>query len=579
MLIFRNSAISFLLFLLSVSVSTGNPFVSFETLACTGTEDDLIVHVDSGISIRNRQKGHYYKMIQWDQGQFTEFAWWKETELGAIVQFMNFRVAFPPGYNKADSGRFYPVILMLHGTAESGRKDDQKFEYDPSDPRYDNNSAQLLGAGEHHYKAIVRPESQTNAFPGILIFPQASYNGGWGEENVCIIGQFLEWMIRNYHLDQDRITVHGLSAGARGVWQIAGSRPDLIAAALPMSGVGTDFESQTKIVNTTPMWIFQGELDTNPSVSYSGMWYDELVKNGGTPKYTLYEGVGHGTWPLAYDEPDFFVWIRDQNKRKIHIMGGDLRENSCETPLTDPVDLGFSAGFLDYQWMRNGAAIPGANSRFYTVSETGIYSVQFKRRVDSTWDESYSLDMFYNDPNLPNYKPSLEAAGPTILPYYGLDRTLVLVADRKFTSYQWFKDDEPLDGILENELLLNDAQGQLFSPEDAGVYRVLAFDQNGCTTGLSDPVTITWDSSRVITNKRPLIYPNPFYDFFRIKLPDDSYLGQELVLYDQAGRLVLQEKIIHRIMQVDLSTLPAGIYLLKTGNKISRVIKAARYSD
>lgn len=538
-------------------------------------ESNFTVHIDSGLSIRNHEKGHYYPMMKWDETPYKEFAWWDETDKGSIIHFMNFRVVFPPNFVRSTDKR-YPAIVMLHGTSGSGRKDDDYFDYHPSDTRYDNNSKQLHNGGQEHLKAVNTAEAQ-GGFTGIVIVPQASYNGGWGDANIHMIARFLEWMIENYQVDQYRIAVHGLSNGAKGAWKLATDRPDLITAALPMSGTGNgDIDSIANVLVTTAMWIFQGELDTNPSASYAQRWYEGLVSKGGTPKYTVYKNTRHTTWPLAYAEPDFFAWIRAQNKRRIHIMGGDPRENPCEEPVTETLRLGFSAGFLDYQWMRDGEEIPGANDRFLTAAEEGIYSIKFKRRTDSTWDESFSLDVYYNDPNLPEYKPSLKADGYTTLPYYGLDRTLKLIADRKFTSYNWFKDGEPIAGFDGDELLLNNVEGTLFTPEDAGVYTVMAFDQYGCTSAVSDPLTVTWDSTLVIDNKKPLVYPNPFYDEVHVKFPDRTFLEKDLALYDHGGRMILQEKITNQVMTLDLSRLPAGVYILLAGKSRMRVIKAAR---
>ena len=346
------------------------------------------VHYDSDISARNRQLNHYHKMVSWDDSQYREFTYYETSQYGAIMDFMNWRAIFPPGYD-ANSNKKYPMIVMLHGAGESGRKWTGRYQYDSSDPRYDNNGHQLLHGGREHRDAVNRNPSHAQAFPGIVIFPQVSYNGVWTGDNILMASLIIEHMIEEYDADPFRIAVHGLSNGAKGVWEFASQRPDLFAAGAPMSGVGTDRDAMTDSLVTMPLWIFQGGTDTNPSPSWSQQWYDELQQKGGKPRYTLYNGVGHGTWTYAYAEPDFFSWILDQDKREIFYFAESL---FTPTP-SNTLKLGFSAGFPEYQWTRNGVNIPGATERYYIATQGGVYTVKFKQRINNQWAESFEIDL------------------------------------------------------------------------------------------------------------------------------------------------------------------------------------------
>ena len=346
------------------------------------------VNYQEDASVRNRKIGHYYKMVSWNDSQYREFAYYETSQYGSIMDFMNWRAIFPPGYNKNDSKK-YPTIVMLHGAGESGRKWTGRFQYESTDPRYDNNGHHLLWGGNEHLQAVNRSPSHSRAFPGIVIFPQVSYNGVWTGNNTAMAALIIEYMIREHNVDPFRIAVHGLSNGAKGVWQFASERPDLFAAGLPMSGVGTDQQAMTDVLVTTPVWIFQGETDTNPSPSWSLQWYNTLKNKGGKPRYTLYAGTGHGTWNKAYAEPDFFSWILQQDKRKIHFFA----EVVFQPTTSKPLKLGFSDGYLAYQWTRNGQNISGATGRYYTATTGGKYTVKFKQRINNQWAESHVLDL------------------------------------------------------------------------------------------------------------------------------------------------------------------------------------------
>jgi predicted peptidase len=358
------------------------------------------VHFQSGNSLRNNQLGHYYKMVTWDDSRYQEFSYWVTNTSGSVVEFLNWRAIFPPGYQEAGTTK-YPMIIMLHGAGESGREWGGHFAYTPDDPRYDNNSHNLLWGGMEHRDAVNRSSSDSRSFPGIVIFPQVSYSGTWStvdwnngalNSNGRMASLIIEHMISQYHADPNRVYVHGLSGGAKGVWDIAAKRPDLFAAMLPMSGVGSDMQIMADILVTTPLWLFQGGLDTNPSPGYSSQWINALKNKGGSPRYTIYPNLDHGTWNTAYAEPDFFSWMLTQDKRKIYVFSDNTSlENQSS------IKLGFSAGFLSYQWLRDGSPIAGATSRFYNVTEPGRYSVRFQRKTDGSLDESFPTQITGGD--------------------------------------------------------------------------------------------------------------------------------------------------------------------------------------
>jgi hypothetical protein len=176
-----------------------------------------------------------YPMVSWNN-KYKEFAAWKSVSgnPNTASSFMNFRVAFPPGFNKADLTKKYPVIMMLHGAGESGRVYGS-LVYEFTDPRMDNNSANLIHGGNEHQLAINRPASDPRSFPGIVVFPQSSSNGAWSDgwnngalsQNQNYLIEFLDYLIAEYNADINRITIHGLSNGARGVWDTSMKRPDL----------------------------------------------------------------------------------------------------------------------------------------------------------------------------------------------------------------------------------------------------------------------------------------------------------------------------------------------------------------
>ncbi|HTH55916.1 MAG TPA: PA14 domain-containing protein [Cyclobacteriaceae bacterium] len=358
------------------------------------------VHFQGGNSMRNSQLGHYYQMVTWDDTQYQEFAYWLSSSGGSVVEFMNWRILFPQGYQQSGTTK-YPMIIFLHGAGESGRQwttsGTGSFNYAPTDPQYDNNDAQLTWGGSEHLQAVNAPTGSSRSFPGIVVFPQVSYNGSWSTgtwsggqmtNNGRMAVSIIEHLISTYNVDQHKIYIHGLSNGAKGIWDVASKRPDLFAAMLAMSGVGTDINIETDIQVTTPLWLFQGGLDTNPSPGWAQQWITALRNKGGNPRYTLYPNNDHNTWQDAYQEPDFFSWMLAQDKRSIYVFGGST------SLINNPsIKLGFSDGFLSYQWTLNGVDLPGDTTRYITVTQAGSYAVKFTRRTDGVTDVSFATQI------------------------------------------------------------------------------------------------------------------------------------------------------------------------------------------
>jgi predicted esterase len=452
------------------------------------------VHFTPDYSMRNNSLGHKYEMVSWDASAYREFVYWTENASGGPTEFMNWRAIFPAGYDPAGSIK-YPMIVMLHGAGESGREWTDHFIYSPTDPRYDNNGNNLLWGGPEHRNAVT-----SGTFPGIVIFPQVNFNGAWSGDwdagvttaNERMTALIIEHMISNWDVDPDRIAVHGLSNGAKGVWDLAAKRPDLFAAVLPMSGVGTDMNAMTDILVTTPLWQFQGGTDVNPSPGNTNNWINALKSKGGNPRYTIYPSLGHGVWNNAYAEPDFFSWILSQNKRNIHVFGGSTTLCSGTS-----IQLGISDGYLGYQWTLNGADISGATSRTFIANQAGTYAVRFRRKVDGVWDTSNAVEL--QAPGT-GTAPVLTYTGSTYLPIQipgSVDNVLNLVAPAGYAQYRWYKNGTLWSTTASNVKLVANNTGN--NATYAGAYSVQVQLPAGCYSSMSNAVNVQFNNPQPTT--------------------------------------------------------------------------------
>jgi len=178
---------------------------------------------------------------------------------------LSYLLYLPKDYEQQES---WPLLLFLHGSGERG--DDLELVKKHGPPK-------LIAAGKD--------------FPFIIVSPQCPKDRRW--EPIELIA-LLNDLSNKYKVDADRIYVTGLSMGGFGTWQLASFAPDRLAAIAPISGGGEKY--WVKQFAYLPVWAFHGAKDTGVPLERSQVMVDELKKNGGNPKLTIYPEAGHDSW-------------------------------------------------------------------------------------------------------------------------------------------------------------------------------------------------------------------------------------------------------------------------------------------
>jgi predicted esterase len=140
----------------------------------------------------------------------------------------------------------------------------------------------------------------------IVLSPKRSYC----ETDVKRIDAFVDYAIKNYQVDPNRIYMGGFSAGGYVSWEYAINYPNKVAAIIPMSG-GVLPRSTNNICNAknVSVWDFHSTIDKSVDV----MEAKNAVKtyNNCQPrekaKLTLFDNVGD---PF---EENIYTWIMKQN--------------------------------------------------------------------------------------------------------------------------------------------------------------------------------------------------------------------------------------------------------------------------
>jgi predicted peptidase len=217
-----------------------------------------------------------------------------------------YRLFVPKGY---DASKKYPVILFFHGAGERGT----------------DNNAQLA----HVAPVFVTPEFQA-AHPCFVIAPQCPPDQQWVDmpwgalsgvrpaqpsQAMQLALKILDAVESEFSIDHDRVYAAGLSMGGYAVWDCITRFPERFAAGAACCG-GGDENTVTAEVARVPVWAFHSADDTVVPVVRSQHMIAAMKKMGGQPKYSEYQGLGHGSWDKAFSEPDLYPWLFSQSLSK-----------------------------------------------------------------------------------------------------------------------------------------------------------------------------------------------------------------------------------------------------------------------
>ncbi len=217
------------------------------------------------------------------------------------INTIPYRLFRPIGWDAPNAN--FPVVLFLHGSGERGT----------------DNAAQVRYAIQG---LIDRTES--GPYAAYLIAPQCPLNNAWGNvpNNATysdptlaspaitpwlrLTLKLVEQFVTFPGVDERRVYVTGLSAGGIGTFDAVSRRPDLFAAALPLSGIGNTASVAIQAFKNVPIWPHHGALDNIVLASGSREPIKAVESAGGSlERYTEIANQGHGPWSAIYDAQVF----------------------------------------------------------------------------------------------------------------------------------------------------------------------------------------------------------------------------------------------------------------------------------
>jgi predicted peptidase len=216
------------------------------------------------------------------------------------------------------AAKTWPVILYLHGGGAQG--------VDALLP--------TVGGLANDIRA------RRDAFPAIVLFPQASPNTTWSQSDMQDLAlRELEQTMAEFHGDPARIYLAGYSMGGVGAYRVAYRSPQKFAALIVIAGrveassargervsdadrklypylVDKDpFAALARQIKSLPTWLFHGDADESVPVEQSRRMAAALQKTGTFVRYTeYYRGLHQETPNRAFADTDMLSWLWQQHR-------------------------------------------------------------------------------------------------------------------------------------------------------------------------------------------------------------------------------------------------------------------------
>jgi len=226
-------------------------------------------------------------------GDFERHHW-----LDGANEVMPYRVYVPTTYAPS---RALPLVIALHGL---GGTEDSFFEsYATLTPKL---------AEQHGFLLAAPLGYRVDGFYGSPLMGAsdvtAKRRSEYSERDVL---EVLRLMKAHYKVDESRIYLLGHSMGAIGVWALAAKYPEVWAAAVPFSGVGSPLLAER--MKAIPQFVVHGDADPTVNVNGSRVMVAALQKLEAPVTYVEVPGGNH-TDVVVPHLPQAFAFMAGQRK-------------------------------------------------------------------------------------------------------------------------------------------------------------------------------------------------------------------------------------------------------------------------
>ncbi len=293
----------------------------------------------------------------------------------------------------------YPLILFLHGLGERdfGQKNDLENLLRWGPPR-------IVAKNGSEYSAI-------HPYRFIILAPQIkSPKSSWKPKDV---DDFINFALKNYRINPNRIYLTGISMGGNGVWEYAYSEfnnPNKMAAIVPIAAWGNPNEACKIIRRNIPVWAFHGLKDTVIPLAKGQQMFNALYNCGENLDNTRYRfspvNAEHTAWPAIYssvsDSLSIYDWFMEFTLNQIDTInpGSQKPTPDWTPPAQVKVEL-TQTGVLPGSLTESSGIIRDATGRMWSHNDSGddptLYQIDSMGQVIREVSISYARNMDWED--------------------------------------------------------------------------------------------------------------------------------------------------------------------------------------
>jgi predicted esterase len=219
---------------------------------------------------------------------------------------------------KMEPNKKYPMIVWFHGRGESG----------------DDNSRQLA-----HLQLAMEFFAGPNQQDFFMLATQCpGDNNQWtrsmspdgkGDAPMTIAGEIMEAVLREFPVDENRLSCFGFSSGGTGSWEFGRKSPRKLAALGSCSGNPVK-EAQPEEYLGPSIWAFVNTGDAAVPSDDAAVFVEGINTGGGNAFLSIYDAEGHDSWTRAMRVEKVFGWLILQSLDK----PGPPQGFVCRPPLT-----------------------------------------------------------------------------------------------------------------------------------------------------------------------------------------------------------------------------------------------------
>ncbi len=221
------------------------------------------------------------------------------------LPFRLFKPEIQPNSTQVTKNNDKQLLVFLHGSGERGS----------------DNEAQL----KHGRIFFERLAQENNT---LVLVPQCpeklSWHNGYSKTSkrgrtycypkkikpnrvLDLLERLVDSVAQAENIAPSNLLIGGLSMGGMGTLELLRRRSQYYKRAFVICG-GAHRKVARQIGNT-PTWFFHGQEDEIVLPKYTQRLFRKLKRKGRETIFTLYPGVNHNSWDLAFKEQELIPWL------------------------------------------------------------------------------------------------------------------------------------------------------------------------------------------------------------------------------------------------------------------------------